>query len=95
MALSTDILKASHSAGSSAWSTGTATAVAPISFDEADRRLTEAGLDFRPGNSEGVVLYADRPLDGRNWRYAALARTHTRLAELEVRLAAAFGSEGL
>ncbi|MFH9231848.1 peptide ligase PGM1-related protein [Streptomyces globisporus] len=83
------------SAGSSAWSTGTATAVAPVSFGDAGRRLTEAGLDFQPGSSEGVLLYADRPLDGRNWRYAALARTHTRLAELEVRLAAAFGSEEL
>ncbi|MGC5531035.1 peptide ligase PGM1-related protein [Streptomyces sp. SR-10] len=83
------------SAGRSAWSTGTATAVAPMTFDEAVRHLAEAGLDFRPGDSEGVLLYADRPLDGRSWRYTALAPTHTRLTELEVRLAATFGHERL
>ncbi|MEW1614149.1 MULTISPECIES: peptide ligase PGM1-related protein [unclassified Streptomyces] len=77
------------------WSTGTATTLAPVSFDEAVGHLTEAGLDFQPGDSEGVLLYADRPLDGRGWRYTALAPTHTRLTELEVRLAAAFGHEGI
>ncbi|WP_217229886.1 peptide ligase PGM1-related protein [Streptomyces anulatus] len=77
--------------GRSAWSTGTATATVPKSFDEAVNHLAEAGLDFHLGDSEGVLLYADRPLDGRSWRYAALARTHHRLTELEVRLAAALG----
>ncbi|MFC8224824.1 hypothetical protein [Streptomyces sp. NPDC057287] len=82
-------------AGASVWSTGTAAATAPLSFDEAVGHLTEAGLDFQPGDSEGVLLYADRPLDGRNWRYTALAPTRTRLTELEVRLATAFGHEAL
>ncbi|MYT82436.1 ATP-grasp domain-containing protein [Streptomyces sp. MnatMP-M77] len=77
----------------SAWSTGTATAGVPKSFDEAVSHLVEAGLDFHPGDFEGVLLYADRPLDGRSWRYAALAPTHNRLTELEVRLAAALGHE--
>ncbi|MEU0381476.1 peptide ligase PGM1-related protein [Streptomyces cyaneofuscatus] len=81
--------------GRSAWSTGTATAVAPMTFDETVGHLAEAGLDFQPGESEGVLLYADRPTDGRSWRYTALAPTHTRLTELEVRLAAALGHEEL
>ncbi|MGW7587592.1 preATP grasp domain-containing protein [Streptomyces rubiginosohelvolus] len=74
-----------------AWSTGTATALVPKSFDEAVNHLADAGLDFQPGDSEGVLFYADRPPDCRNWRYAALAPTHNRLTELEVRLAAALG----
>ncbi|MET9929134.1 MULTISPECIES: peptide ligase PGM1-related protein [unclassified Streptomyces] len=82
-------------AGRSAWSTGTATTVAPMTFDETVGHLSEAGLDFQPGDSEGVLLYADRPLDGRSWRYTALAPTHTRITELEVRLAATLGHGGL
>ncbi|WP_327286834.1 peptide ligase PGM1-related protein [Streptomyces sp. NBC_01198] len=78
-----------------AWSTGTMAAVSPLSFDTALARLGEAGLDFRPGDTEGVLLYADCPPDGRGWRYAALARDHTRLTELEVRLAASLGHEAL
>ncbi|MCT2591969.1 peptide ligase PGM1-related protein [Streptomyces sp. N2-109] len=77
-----------------AWSTGTATAASPLSFDTAVARLAEAGLDFQPGDADGVLLYADRPVNGSGWRYTALAPHHTRLAELEVRLAAALGHEG-
>ncbi|WP_411120377.1 hypothetical protein [Streptomyces sp. 058-1L] len=71
------------------WATGTATASAPMSFDQAVGHLTEAGLDFQPGDTEGILLYTDRPHDGRSWRYAALAPTAARLTELEVRLTAA------
>ncbi|PVC80077.1 peptide ligase PGM1-related protein [Streptomyces sp. CS131] len=77
--------------GGSAWSTGTATVTVSKSFVEAVNNLVEAGLDFQPGDAEGVLLYADRPLDSRSWRYAAVAPTHHRLTELEVRLAAALG----
>ncbi|MFF6896016.1 hypothetical protein ACFY8Z_36075 [Streptomyces microflavus] len=83
------------SGGRSVWSTGTVTAIAPMTFDEAVGHLSEAGLDFQPGESEGVLLYADRPPDGRSWRYTALAPAHTRLSELEVRLAATLGHEVL
>ncbi|MEV7659616.1 peptide ligase PGM1-related protein [Streptomyces anulatus] len=69
--------------GRSAWSTGTVTAIEPMTFDETVGQLSEAGLDFQPGESEGVLLYADRPTDGRSWRYTALAPTHTRLTELD------------
>ncbi|MEE4544081.1 peptide ligase PGM1-related protein [Streptomyces sp. V4-01] len=73
------------------WSTGTATATSPLSFDSVVARLDTAGLDFRPGDTEGVLFYTDRPVGGLGWRYAALAADHVRLAELEVRLAAALG----
>lgn len=74
-----------------AWATGTTAAAVPLSFDTAVARLGEAGLDFRPGDAEGVLLYADHPLNSSGWRYAALAPDHTRLTELEVRLATALG----
>lgn len=73
------------------WSTGTATAASPLSFDTALTRLDKAGLDFQPGDAEGILLYTDRPVGDHGWRYAALAPSPTRLAELEVRLAAALG----
>jgi pre ATP-grasp domain-containing protein/pheganomycin biosynthesis PGM1-like protein len=78
-----------------AWTTGTVTAASPLTFDTAVSLLTEAGLDFQPGDAEGVLLYADRPVDGSGWRYAAVAPDPTRLTELEVRLAAAFGHQDL
>ncbi|WP_103529376.1 peptide ligase PGM1-related protein [Streptomyces sp. SM12] len=73
------------------WSTGTVTAASPLSFDEAVRHLTEAGLDFQPGDAEGVLFFTDRPADGRRWRYAALAPSHSRLTEVEARLSAVLG----
>ncbi len=78
-----------------AWATGTAVAAAPLSFETAVTRLTEAGLDFQPEDAEGVLLYADRPANGNGWRYTALATDHARLTELEVGLAAALGHEDL
>lgn len=51
--------------------------------------LTEGGLDFQPGDTEGILLFTDLPHDSRSWRYAALAPTAARLTELEVRLTAA------
>ncbi|MEE4543478.1 peptide ligase PGM1-related protein [Streptomyces sp. V4-01] len=75
-----------------AWSTGTVTSTVPLAFDAAVARLTEADLDFQPGDTEGVLLYADRPADSINWRYAALAADRARLTELEARLVAAFGA---
>lgn len=76
-----------------AWSVGKFRAPSELSFDAMVRHLGEAGLDFRGGAGEGVVLYADRPPDGVNWRYVALAADHARLTELEVRLAAALGDD--
>lgn len=81
--------------GRPAWSTGTVTGIEPMTFDKTVGHLSEAGLDCQPGESEGVLPYADRPPDGRSWRYTALAPTHTRLTELEVRLAATLGHEVL
>ncbi|MFJ4857832.1 peptide ligase PGM1-related protein [Streptomyces sp. NPDC088730] len=78
-----------------AWATGTAVAAAPLSFDAAVARLTGAGLDFRPGDAEGVLLYTDRPAGGSGWRYTALATDHARLTELEAGLAAALGRKDL
>jgi hypothetical protein len=76
------------------WSTGTVTTAAPLALDTAVARLAQAGLDFQPGDTEGVLLYAGRPRGGTTWRYAALAPGHARLAELEARLAPALGPEG-
>ncbi|WP_329181688.1 peptide ligase PGM1-related protein [Streptomyces sp. NBC_01477] len=76
-----------------AWSTGTAHAACALSFDAAVTCLTEAGLDFRPGDGEGVIFYADAPANGTDWRYAAFAADHGRLTEVEVRLTAALGHD--
>ncbi|OKK23853.1 hypothetical protein AMK09_11740 [Streptomyces sp. CB02488] len=76
-----------------AWATGTAVAASPMSFDAAVTRLAEAGLDYRPGDAEGVLLYADRPVHGTDWRYAALATDRARLTEVEAGLAAALGHD--
>ncbi|SHM80736.1 preATP grasp domain-containing protein [Actinacidiphila paucisporea] len=73
------------------WSIGKIRAAAGLSFDATARHLAAAGLDFRAGDSEGVILYADAPPDGVSWRYAALAADRARLTEVEVRLAAALG----
>ncbi|MFG3283244.1 peptide ligase PGM1-related protein [Streptomyces sp. NPDC048111] len=89
-ALVTRLTRAGHPAP--AWSTGTVRTGSRLSFDRAVARLDKAGLDFRPGDVEGVLLYTDRPKDGRGWRYAALAPDRARLAELEARLTAALGS---
>ncbi|MEU5559594.1 hypothetical protein AB0H47_26230 [Streptomyces globisporus] len=47
--------------GRPAWSTGTVTGIEPMTFDETVGHLSEAGLDCQPGESEGVLPYADRP----------------------------------
>jgi Pre ATP-grasp domain/PGM1 C-terminal domain len=77
-----------------AWSTGTAYASSILSFDAVAGRLAAAGLDFRPGDTEGVILYTDAPTDGTGWRYAAFATGRPHLTELELRLAAALGHDG-
>ncbi|MFI6978824.1 peptide ligase PGM1-related protein [Embleya sp. NPDC050154] len=77
------------------WSMGTFRAGPAMAFDTVREGLIEAGLDFRPGGREGVVLYTDRPADGVEWRYVALATDLPRLDELEARLTTAFAHEGV
>jgi len=77
-----------------AWSTGTVHACSVLPFDAVAARLAGAGVDFQPGDGEGVLLYTDRPLNGTGWRYAAFAGAPARLTGLEVRLAAALGPAG-
>ncbi|MFD9421987.1 MULTISPECIES: peptide ligase PGM1-related protein [unclassified Streptomyces] len=77
------------------WDTGTTIAASPLSIDMAVTRLAEAGLGFRPGDAEGVLLCVDHPANGSGWRCTALATDHARLTELEVGLAAPLGHEDL
>ena len=77
-----------------AWSMGKVRVPAVLPFDAVVQLLGDAGLDLRPGDREGVLLYADRPVDGTGWRYAAVAADHHRLDELESRLTLALGAGG-
>ncbi|MFD3557579.1 peptide ligase PGM1-related protein [Streptomyces goshikiensis] len=58
-----------------AWSVSKGRAAHPLGFESALARLRSSRLAFDPANGEGVVLYADAPLDGRSWRYAVIGRS--------------------
>jgi hypothetical protein len=75
------------------WSIGKTRTASVLSFDAMLRRLDDAGLLLRPGDREGVVLYAGRPPDGVGRRYTILAPDRARLAEQEAGLTRALGHE--
>ncbi|MGP3948145.1 preATP grasp domain-containing protein [Streptomyces sp. 7N604] len=50
-------------------------------------RVRQAGLDFKPGSDEGVVLTSDTLAFDGKWRYLILGKSHTRVDELESGLA--------
>ncbi|KIF78123.1 hypothetical protein QR77_38615 [Streptomyces sp. 150FB] len=52
-------------------------------FPGALKLLDAAGLSYTPGRGEGVVLYADRPAAGSEWRYAVIGSDPRRTEELE------------
>jgi hypothetical protein len=52
-------------------------------FPQALHLLDTAGLSYTPGRGEGVVLYADAPAAGAEWRYAVIGSDPRRTEELE------------
>ncbi|MET9463854.1 peptide ligase PGM1-related protein [Streptomyces sp. NPDC006544] len=70
-----------------AWSVGKGWAQRSLGFEEALARLQASRLAFDPERGEGVVLYADAPLDGRSWRYAVVGTTTEDVEAREAALA--------
>ncbi|MFE9769586.1 peptide ligase PGM1-related protein [Streptomyces sp. NPDC005808] len=50
-------------------------------------RIRQAALDFTPGAEEGIVLTSDTLAFDGKWRYLVLGTSHSRVDELEARLA--------
>ncbi|MFI5670875.1 peptide ligase PGM1-related protein [Streptomyces sp. NPDC051704] len=77
-----------------AWSVSKGWTRTPLEFDSALTRLRASRLAFDPDRGEGVVLYADAPLDGRSWRYAVIAGSAGDVEEQEAALADVLEFEG-
>ncbi|MEC4574628.1 peptide ligase PGM1-related protein [Streptomyces virginiae] len=66
----------------------------PLDFEGALARPRASHLAFDPDRGEGVVLYADFPVDGRSWPYAVIARSAGDVEEQETALAEVLEFEG-
>lgn len=80
------IARLAHPAPAPAWMTGTCPADRAYTFSEAVGLLAASDLAYDPRTGSGVLLYADAPADGINWRYAIAAPNAGRRRQLDQRL---------